>query len=64
VADHLDHEALMRLIDEGQPRELPVIGLQARGYGPQEGNGDGLLTGMAEPVGLPPHAPVNLKAET
>jgi adenosylcobyric acid synthase len=64
VADHVDREALLRLIDEGQPSGLPVIGLQARGYKPREGNGDGLLTGTAEPVGLPPNAPVNLKAET
>ena len=64
VADHIDREALLRLIDEGRPSGLPVIGLQARGYKPQEGNGDGLLTGTAEPVGLPPNAPVNLKAET
>jgi adenosylcobyric acid synthase len=64
VADHVDREALQRLIDEGQPSGLPVIGLQARGYKPQEGNGDGLLTGTAQPVGLPPNAPVNLKDET
>jgi adenosylcobyric acid synthase len=64
VADHVDREALLRLIDEGQPSGLPVIRLQIRGYKPQEGNGDGLLTGTAEPVALPPNAPVNLKAET
>jgi adenosylcobyric acid synthase len=64
VADHIDREALLRLIDEGRPSGLPVIGLQTRGYKPREGNGDGLLTGTAEPVGLPPNAPVNLKAET
>jgi adenosylcobyric acid synthase len=29
VADHVDREALMRLIDEGQPPGLPVVRLQA-----------------------------------
>jgi hypothetical protein len=51
------------LIDEGRPSGLPVIGLQTRDYKPREGNGDGSLTGMAEPVSLHPNAPVYLKPD-
>jgi adenosylcobyric acid synthase len=32
VADHVDREALMRLIDEGQPSGLPLVRLQATGF--------------------------------
>jgi adenosylcobyric acid synthase len=64
VADHVDREALMRLIDDGQPSGLPVVRLQASGYGPQEGNGDGSLIRAAEPASLPAITPKNLKPET
>jgi adenosylcobyric acid synthase len=53
VADHVDREALMRLIEGGPPSGMPVISLKATGYGHQEGNGDGTLTGPAEPANLP-----------
>ncbi len=52
VADHVDRDAMMRLIDDGQPGGLPVVRLQASGFRPQEGNGDGSLTGTAESVSL------------
>jgi adenosylcobyric acid synthase len=31
VADHVDRDAVMRLIDDGQPRGLPTVRLQASG---------------------------------
>jgi adenosylcobyric acid synthase len=31
VATHVDHDAMMRLIDQGQPRGLPLVRLQASG---------------------------------
>jgi adenosylcobyric acid synthase len=76
VADHVDREAFMRLIDEGQPRDFPVIRLQATGYRLQEGegeasdtqavsgsNGDGPLTGPAEPANLPATTLKDLKPD-
>jgi len=63
VANHVDREALMRLIDEGQPPGLPVVRLQATGYRPQEENGNGSLTGPVEPASLPATTPKNLKPE-
>jgi adenosylcobyric acid synthase len=53
VADHVDREAVMRLIDDGQPPGLPVVRHQVSAIRPQEGNGDGPLTGPAEPANLP-----------
>jgi adenosylcobyric acid synthase len=53
VADHVDREAVMRLIDDGQPWGLPVVRHQVSAIRPQEGNGDGPLTGPAEPANLP-----------
>jgi adenosylcobyric acid synthase len=53
VADHVDREAVMRLIDDGQPPGLPVVRHQVSAIRPQEGNGDGPLTGPAEPASLP-----------
>jgi adenosylcobyric acid synthase len=78
VADHVNREALMRMIDEGQPFGLPVVRLQATGFRPQQGrdgespgmhaalgsNGDVLLAGAAEPTGLAADATENLKADT
>jgi adenosylcobyric acid synthase len=76
VADHVDREAFMRLIDEGAPRDFPVIRLQATGYRLQEGegeasdtqavsgsNGDGPLTGPAEPANLPATTLKDLKPD-
>jgi adenosylcobyric acid synthase len=53
AADHMDREALMYLIDDGKPAGLPVVRLQATGFRPQEGNGDGSLIGAAEPTTTP-----------
>jgi adenosylcobyric acid synthase len=64
VADHIDRDALIRLIDEGQPAGLPLVRLQATGIRHQERNGDRTLTGAAEPAGLPAKGPANLEAET
>ena len=64
VADHVDREAFMRLIDEGQPRGLPLVRLQASGFRHQEGNGDGTLTGPAEPANLSATTLRDLKPET
>ncbi|CAA9458617.1 MAG: Cobyric acid synthase [uncultured Rubrobacteraceae bacterium] len=60
VADHVDREALLRVIEQGAPCGLPVVRLHATGIRPQEGNGDGSLIGAAEPA----TTPKNLKAET
>jgi adenosylcobyric acid synthase len=78
VADHVDREALMRMIDEGQPFGLPVVRLQASGFRPQQGrdgessgmqavlgsNSEGSLAGAAESAGLAADAAENLKADT
>jgi len=77
VADHVDRDALLRLIDEGAPRSFPVVRLQASGFRPQQGregeqsdlqesgsNGDGSLVGMTEPADLLADTPENLRAET
>jgi len=37
VADHVDREALLRLIDEGQPRGLPFVSSQLSAFSPQHG---------------------------
>ena len=37
VAENVDREALLRLIDDGPPPGLPVIRLQASGFGHQQG---------------------------
>jgi adenosylcobyric acid synthase len=63
VADHVDREALMRLIDDGQPSGLPVVRLQATGFRPQEGNDDGSLIGAAEPASLPATTPRNQRPD-
>jgi hypothetical protein len=63
VADHVDRDAVMRLIDDGQPGGLPVVRLQATGFRPREGNGGGSLIGAADPASLPATTPENLKAE-
>ena len=70
VADNVDREALLRLIDEGQPLGLPFVRLQATGYRHQQGGSNGAyvagtsrpagaelsLTGVAEPKGSPAEA--------
>jgi adenosylcobyric acid synthase len=63
IADNIDREALLRLIDHGPPSGLPIVRHQASGIKPQEENGNGSLTGVAEPKGSPPEAQ-NLKPET
>ena len=40
VAENVDREALLRLIDDGPPSGLPVIRLQASGFAPQRGAED------------------------
>ena len=47
VADHVDHEALLKLIDSSAPRGLPVVRLQATGHRHQEGQ-EGEPPGMQE----------------
>ena len=42
VADNVDREPLMRLIDDGPPSGLPVVRLQATGYRPQSGDSNGV----------------------
>jgi len=37
VADHVDREALLRLIDEGAPRGLPFVSSQLSAFSPQQG---------------------------
>ncbi len=41
IADNVDRDALMRLIDDGSPADLPVIRHQATGIRPQQGNSNG-----------------------
>jgi adenosylcobyric acid synthase len=56
VADHVDREALMSLVDDGPPSGLPVVMHQASGFRPQKRSGDGLLTGPQSPRVCPrPH---------
>jgi adenosylcobyric acid synthase len=42
VADNVDREPLMRLIDDGPPSGLPAVRLQATGYRPQPGDSNGV----------------------
>jgi len=79
VAENVDREALLRIVENGAPRELPVLRLQASGFRHQ-GSGDGMgttrtesgpngkastadLVGPAEPT-LDPNGPQNLEPET
>jgi adenosylcobyric acid synthase len=41
VAENVDRDALLRLIDDGHPRGLPVVRLQVSGFGHQEQTTDG-----------------------
>ena len=43
VADHVDREALLRLIDEGQPRGLPFVSSQRLAVSPQQGDNGGTV---------------------
>jgi len=63
IADHVDREALLRLIDEGAHRGFPVVRHQASGIRPQEGNGKRSLTGTAEPASLPATTPRSLRPD-
>ena len=36
VADHVDREALMRMIDEGQPERLPFVSSQLSAFSGQQ----------------------------
>jgi adenosylcobyric acid synthase len=51
VADHVDRDAVMRLIDDGQPRGLPVVGgqLVSRSASQQASDG-GMRSGEALPL--------------
>jgi hypothetical protein len=40
VAENVDREALLRLIDDGPPDDLPVVRLQASGFRLQQSAGD------------------------
>ena len=53
VADHVDRQALMSLLDDGPPSGLPVVRLQPTGFGPQERNRDSSSAGAAEPATTP-----------
>jgi adenosylcobyric acid synthase len=48
VADHVDREAFMRLIDEGQPAGLPLVSSQLSAVGSQRG-----VNGGTEDAGAP-----------
>ena len=77
IADHVDREALLRLIEEGQPSGLPLLRLQATSYRLQQGregepsrmqatlgsNGDSSLTGATDSASVPAATPENLKAD-
>ena len=78
LADHVDREALLKLMDEGAPRGLPFVRLQTSGFRPQQGregepsvaqavsgsNGDGSLAGVTDSASAPSATPQDLKAET
>ena len=77
VADHVDREALLRLIYSSTPRGLPVVRLQASGYRHQEeregapsgmpaaseSNGESSLIAATELASSPADAPQDLKAD-
>jgi adenosylcobyric acid synthase len=72
ISENVDREALLRLIDDGPPSGLPVVRLQASGFGHQQkdSNGDsagGEVTTSASPAlavpGTDSDGP-DLKAET
>ena len=77
VADHVDREALLRLIYSSTPRGLPVVRLQASGYRHQEeregapsgmpaaseSNGESSLLAATELASSPADAPQDLKAD-
>jgi adenosylcobyric acid synthase len=62
VAENVDRSALLRLIEEGPPSGLPVIGLQASGFGPQQGAAD--YGAFAEKKAPTANGTQNLRAET
>jgi hypothetical protein len=55
ISENVDREALLRLIDDGPPSGLPIVRLQASGFGHQQrdSNGDsagGEVTTSASPA--------------
>ncbi|HKH09594.1 MAG TPA: cobyric acid synthase [Rubrobacter sp.] len=40
VAENVDGEALLRIVENGAPRDMPVLKLQASGFGYQEDDGE------------------------
>jgi adenosylcobyric acid synthase len=72
ISENVDREALLRLIDGGPPSGLPVIRLQASGFGHQQRDSSGAsvggeVTALASPTlaapGSGPDGP-DLKAES
>ena len=61
IAENVNKEALLRLLEGGVPEELPVFRLQASGRRPQQESSDGVF-----PVGevTSVNGPKYLKAET
>ena len=60
IAENTDRDALMRLIHDGPPSGLPVIGHQATGIRPQEGNSDGASMAEAlQPAGAETTSPAS-----
>jgi adenosylcobyric acid synthase len=43
IADNVDRDALMRLIDEGQPERLPFVSSRLSAFSPQQGVNDGTV---------------------
>ena len=46
VAENVDRDALLRLIDDGPPSGLPVVWLQVSGMGHQQGAASGEAPSM------------------
>ncbi len=61
VAENVDREALLRLVEDGAPERLPIIRLQATGHGPQQESSGGAFT-VREVSSV--SGPQYLKAET
>jgi adenosylcobyric acid synthase len=75
IADNVDRDALMCLIDDGPPSGLPVVRHQASGIGHQQGDSNGVsVAEKARPTGAETPRPAssaamdamqaNLKPET
>ena len=58
IADNVDRDALMRLIEDGPPCGLPVVRLRASGFRPQQRDSNGAsVAETSRPAGAEPTSP-------